>query len=370
MKKFWQLGFRAFIIITIWWVAIALFAHYRVDTYGVNPTFPYYHTILKQSDPVNGVWAHFDGVHYLKLAEAGYVDIGTQAFFPVYPILIHVVHDLTGLSYLVSGRVISYISLVLAATLIMYLVEVRSWKVVIALLFFPTSFFLAGVYTESLFLFETLLFFLLIRKKQFFMAAIVAGIASGTRIVGSMLMISLLVELVQTKQKLQVKHFFYLLISVTGLLSYMYFLWKEFKDPIMFIHVQSMFASGRSNGEIIFLPQLIYRYMHMFTTVYPYSLVLGRAIFEFVIYGIFIYLLWKIWKKIPYSWSIYVFTSMMLPALSGTLSSIPRYLIVVIPLMVSALRPIPSKVIVVYILISGAFCLYLLSLFSAGLFVA
>src|SRR4030042_3666725 len=33
-------------------------------------------------------WANFDGVHYLLLAEKGYAFGLTQAFFPVYPLLI------------------------------------------------------------------------------------------------------------------------------------------------------------------------------------------------------------------------------------------------------------------------------------------
>lgn len=378
MKKFWQLGLSAVCIVSVWWVAVTLFAYYRVAKYGVTPTFPYYNSLLIKTDAVHAVWGHFDGVHYLKLAEVGYVDIGTQAFFPVYPLLIHGVHITTGLPYITAGRVVSYVSLVFAFLCLFYLFQNNAWRIMIPLLVFPTSFFLAGIYTESLFLFETLLFFLLLRKKYFFAAALVAGIASGTRIVGSMLMLSLAIELWQSFKKAPtskrptqlITYTCYLILSISGLLAYVYFLWQRFGDPIMFIHVQSMFGSGRTNGQMIFLPQVAYRYLRIFMTVRPVSFVLVRAVFEFVVFSLFGYVLCRVWRRIPLSWSVYCLMSLLLPALSGTLSSIPRYSLVIFPLLISTIRFKSWPLRFIYYGFSLSLCLYLFSLFARGLFVA
>src|SRR5258706_5842641 len=54
----------------------------------------------------------------------------------------------------------------------------------VALLVFPTSFFFGSVYTESLFLFLSLLSFYFARKKWWILAGISGMLLSGTRIVG------------------------------------------------------------------------------------------------------------------------------------------------------------------------------------------
>jgi len=60
---------------------------------GVWNRFPYVDEVLKNSDLP--AWMHqfgnFDGVHYVRIASAGYEYQFTQAFFPLYPLLIKIV---------------------------------------------------------------------------------------------------------------------------------------------------------------------------------------------------------------------------------------------------------------------------------------
>lgn len=370
MNKFYRRALSALLIVLVWWGILGIFAAYRVKTYGVQPTFPYYNILLMQADPIHAVWAHFDGTHYLKIAEYGYVDVGTQAFFPVFPIMIHTLHELFGINNILAGRLISFVSLWLSIICMFYLFKKKVSTIILALLVFPTAYYLACVYTESIFLFETLLFFLLIKQKKLFWAAIVAGIASGTRIVGAMLMLSLFIELYPALKQRKLYSSLLLLLSLSGLLAYIYFLKVRFNDPIMFIHVQSMFGSGRTSGDLVMLPQVIYRYLRIFMTVPLLTFVLQRAVFEFSMYGAFFYLLWRTWRNIPLSWSTYIITSLMLPALSGTLSSIPRYSLVMFPMLVSALPLKRTSLVLLYVITSSAALLYYFSLYIRGVFVA
>lgn len=359
MKKLSHLALSSLFVVSIWWVGLGLFANYRVQHFGVTPTFPYYNVILGQVSPAQAVWAHFDGAHYLKLAEHGYVDVGTQAFFPVYPLFIRLLH-LSGLSYFLSGRLISFLSLILSLVCLHYLFGKRAWGIIAVLLLFPTSFFMGAVYTESLFLFETLLFFLFLSRKQLFFAAIVAAVASGTRLVGSLLALSLLVSIWPTLRN----HKQYLLLlplALAGLLSYMYFLGNEFHDPLSFIHVQSMFGAGRSSGDIILLPQVLYRYFKIFLTVSPLTLVFGRAALELVVFLAGLYYLWRIRTNLSAAVLVYLLGSLLLPTLSGSLSSFPRYILVLLPWLTTSAR---------FKWVSLLGLLYLLSIFVGGQFVA
>ena len=53
-------------------------------------------------------WANFDGLHYLTIAQHGYLQF-KQAFFPFYPYLIRFFTKIIG-DYLVSGLLISHLS--------------------------------------------------------------------------------------------------------------------------------------------------------------------------------------------------------------------------------------------------------------------
>lgn len=362
MKKFWRLALSSLLIVSLWWLALSAFAAYRVRHFGVTPSFPYYASLLEETGPEQAVWAHFDGAHYLKLAKVGYVDTGTQAFFPVYPLLIRTLH-LTGLSYFASARLISFLCLVFSLVSLAYLFPRRARELSLVLLLFPTSFYLAGVYTESLFLLLTLLFFLLLKRRAFFLSALVAGLASGTRLVGVFLALSLLIEIIKNKNKSIPYTLGLVIISLSGFLGYLYFLNHQFGDPLMFAHVQSMFGAGRTS-EIITLPQVLYRYARILLTVNPQTLVFARAGFELLSFLSGIYLAWSYRAKLSLPLALYLWPALLIPSLSGTLSSFPRYLLVLLPLLVVSSLPR------IYYLVSAAFMFAALSLFAAGLFVA
>lgn len=362
MKKFYRIALSSLLIVSLWWLSLSAFATYRVRHFGVTPSFPYYESLLVETDPAHAVWAHFDGAHYLKLAKVGYVDTGTQAFFPVYPLLIRTLH-LSGLSYFSSARLISFVSLVLSLVCLHYLFGKRARELSLILLLFPTSFYLAGVYTESLFLLLTLLFFLLLKRRAFFLSALVAGLASGTRLVGVFLALSLLIEIIKNKNKSIPYTLGLVVISLSGFLGYLYFLNHQFGDPLMFVHVQSMFGAGRSNS-LVFLPQVLYRYARILLTVNPQTLVFVRAVFELLTFISAIYLAWSARTKLTLPYAVYLWSALLLPTLSGSLSSLPRYALILIPFLVFSSAP------KTYFVLSAAFMFAALSLFAAGLFVA
>jgi Gpi18-like mannosyltransferase len=157
-----------------------------------KPSFAYFDSLL----PFFGwprwlySWGGFDGVHYLNLARNGYVGTGlVQAFFPVWPGLMAIFHRSTGIDLLLTGLILSAV-FGLGAVWLLWIAwqkllgtKLANWSLAWWLVF-PTSFFLTGIYTESLFIFLAVGCYLAARAKNWWLAAALAAVASGTRIVG------------------------------------------------------------------------------------------------------------------------------------------------------------------------------------------
>lgn len=369
MKKFYQIALNSTWIVLIWWGILSVFASYLVKNVGVTPSFPYYSTLLDEAGRAQAAWAHFDGAHYLHISRLGYDGTGIQAFFPIYPMIIRGLHTFLGIPRISAGIILSLASLVGTLICLNYLFGKRSKLIIAALLLFPTSYYLAAMYTESLFLFETVLFFLLLKQKRYLVAAVIAGLASGTRVLGVLLVAPLFFELYpRIKRGHYLSSLALLLISVTGLAGYSFFLWNKYSDPLLFFHVQSLFGAGRSSDNLITLPQVIWRYSRMILSVDHTSWAYGRIILEFTMF-ISAFWLWIVnLRKIPLSYSIFVGLSILLPTLSGTFLSFPRYVLVLVPFLVP---PKTNRVAsVIYLAVSATMLFYLLAQFVTGTFVA
>jgi len=314
--------------------------------------------------------ANFDGVHHVSIARSGYGYL-QQAFFPFYAWLIRAVHRvLPFLSLIESGVFISLVCFLGILFLLAKLFKLEGEKKAVVkksllfLVIFPTSFYFVSVYTESLFLFLALLSFYLAHKKHWLYAALVAGLASYTRLVGIFLLPALLWEYYlyeskrgmkkrlvaakkNLKKKLNFRYFIYLFktrwphiknglfifTSGWGLVVYMLFLNATKQDYLYFLHVQPGFGAQRTIGKVIMFYQVIWRYIKMIFTVNPLSLIYFNVWFELLVTLLFAYLLILGWFKfkIRSSWMLFSTLAFILPSVTGTFSSMPRYVLVCFP---------------------------------------
>ncbi|MCA9373378.1 hypothetical protein KC921_04775, partial [Candidatus Woesebacteria bacterium] len=124
----------------------------------------------------------------------------------------------------------------------------------------------------------------------------------------------------------------------------MLYLNQTFADPLLFLHVQSQFGAGRSQSLIIY-PQVIWRYLKILATARPFDLKYFAYTQEFIAGTIGLVTLVVAWlKKLPKSLVIYSVLAFLLPTLTGTFSSMPRYLlsapaIIVLPAVLLAKKP-------------------------------
>jgi hypothetical protein len=137
---------------------------------------------------VTDVWARWDSVHFLRIAERGYSS-AEAAFYPLYPGLLAGAGRALGGHYVLAGILLSLVATLGAFVLLERIAEERlggdgARRAVLYLAFFPTALFLQAVYSESLFLFLCLGAFALAERDRIAEAGAVVGLALLTRPTG------------------------------------------------------------------------------------------------------------------------------------------------------------------------------------------
>lgn len=292
--------------------------------------------------------AGFDGAHYLLISKVGYGQF-QQAFFPFYPLLINTLSKLTSISVLLSGLIISWVTLVLGTIFFEKFAKIitgknnkAAWSVIF-LLAFPSSFFYVAVYPESLslFLFSGAIYFIF--RKNYLAASIFAIFSSLTKVQGVFLIIPFILSILDPKDlslanifsqiRANYKKLIFVLSPIYGLLIYSFYLARNYGDALAFYHVQEAFGAERTSQGIILLPQVLFRYFKILVTSqinFQYLIaVLELTIFA-TVFAVLMYDLFKIiknrTKNFNYlSLNLYSIAVLLLPTFTGTLSSIPRY---------------------------------------------
>ncbi len=149
---------------------------------------------------VTDVWARWDSVWFLRIAEHGYgaAQHAATAFYPLYPLTLAGVGRAFGGHYVVAGIVISLAAALAAFHLLHRLTEARlgaegARRAVLYLAVYPMALFLGAVYSESVFLALAIGAFLLGERRHWFGAGVATGMAMLTRIAGVALLPALAV---------------------------------------------------------------------------------------------------------------------------------------------------------------------------------
>ncbi len=296
------------------------------------------------SSPLLWSLSNFDGEHYLAIAHEGYRPL-TYFFFPMYPLLINLISGIFGksvISYLISGIFVSHASLLIGMIGFYKLMgldyERKISKLGLILLFlFPTSFYFGSVYTESLFFAFSVWSFFAARKRNWVAAGILGAFATATRVIGLAVVVGLFIEWWQYMRTTQDRRKIFLplisvLISFLGIGIYLYYLYIRTGDPFNFLTTVNIFGSQRS-ASLILLPQVFYRYIFKILPSLNYTnfIVYFTPWLEFIIALLFTSLAIFSFFKLRLSYSIYLLLGFLIPAFSGSFSSLPRYVLVLFP---------------------------------------
>ena len=340
IKKFWAKYKFPLVVFLIWRISLFLIGLLSFKILPFKASFPYIPEMLTSTGLPQSIWhwANFDGVHYLSVATYGYGGLvgNEQVFFPLYPMFIRLFGG-----GLISALLISNFFALLSGLLIFKYFD--KWAVLFFYTF-PTAFFLGSVYSESLFIFLIPLTFM---KSKFF------GIfAALTRLTGV----------------------FTGFFGGVGLAIYMSFLQINFNNPLMFFFNQGGFGNARASSfaGLITPFQTVFRYFKIFVYSDWTNIAIWISLLEFIsfaaVVSLLIYLTVK--RKMPVSWLLFSWATILIPSVTGTLLSMPRFVLTVFPIYIFLGNIKNVKFKLVLILLFGILQAILTTMFLRGYFIA
>lgn len=380
---------RIFFLFCVW--RVFLFLPLLVSQHFILPRPNYGYTLLPYfiSGKTNILYnfllypfGNFDGAYYLLIAAKGYtVNAG---FFPLFPLSIHLTNSFLNPSADQPFDLIQYfIAIVLVGIYFLislkifyklikldYKENIAIWSIIF-LLIFPTSFFYAAIYSESLFLLLSLLAFYFARNKRWFWAGVASIFLSASRLVGIAIFPALLYEYFKSEKNKSLGKLLSIFLAPIGLITYAFYNFQKWGNPFYFIKAQGNFANNRSVDSVVLLPQTLFRYIKILTTLKPTIYEWWVAFFEVTFFALALTLFYIAWKKkIRISYLIFGILCFLLPASSGTLSGLPRYILTIFPIFM-ALALIKNKAFkFIYCTISIILLFLFFMLFSKGYFIA
>jgi len=338
--------FSIFGLFIIWRAILQLIAFLGKNRFSFNPD-PGYGAILPWDAPILDFfkyWARWDSGFYLDIAEKGYFwdaakNLFNTTFFPLYPFLIRILNFLFNENNFYTGIFISTVASLFACFYLYKLAKLDlekrdAFRSIFYFLIFPTAIFLAAIYTESLFLLESIACFYYARKNKWLVSGIFGFFAALTRPQGILLFPVLLLEYLEQREfkfkKIQFNVLWTLLIPA-GLGIYMYYLNLKFKNPFLFIFAQSSWDRNL-NTTLTSIWNTLSEYYHNF--FFPGKESFAHHISEdldFIFFLSFLILSFVIFFKLRMSYGFYIFLSLLLPLLTNTLLSFGRFSLVLFP---------------------------------------
>lgn len=207
-------------------------------------------------------------------------------------------------------------------------------------------------------------------------------VAAMTRLVGLFLFVPFIVHSImmykKDKSKTLVATFIGVIISpFLGLLTFISYLWIVYGEPLKFITGVQTYGEQRASLFILF-PQVMYRYIKIFLTAQPNFQYFIAAV-EFVIFTSFLsILLYGITKSFLQKKDMYLagtlglfsLINLILPSLTGSFSSIPRYALASLYVFIFLGRIKPAAIKIPVVILFVVFHIILLAYFVQGYFVS
>ena len=273
------------------------------------------------------LWYHqllqWDSEWYFRIATEGYRYNGYPTipqnivFYPLYPMLARGLAAITGLTPSDALLLVSNVAGLLAIVALFKLVREEfgdqlALTTTTLLSFFPTSILLSAGYTESLELLLIVCFFLALKRKQYFSAALFAGLAVATRSTGIVLLPVLLWEMWRNRDQ---KPFLpalipCVLVATSGLWLFMIYLWRAFGDPLVFSEGQAAYHQGTTLVARLIAALEFEPFTRMILNDWnPWGLDSWFTL-------LFIVLIFVGWFRLRLSWTLFAIGALLLPYLT------------------------------------------------------
>ncbi len=272
-------------------------------------------------------WAtYWDSGHYVSIALKGY-QYPQHAFFPLWPLLINI----TSFGNSIAVGFVLSILFNLTVFILFYLLckkitsEINARTSLILFALFPSTIFLLASYTENLFLVTTMLSFLMLEHKRYYLSALFGGLCSATRLNGSGIVIAFLTTKTKLWRKINL-----MIISFSGILGYMLFLKIKFNNPFLFLEAQREWCSVNNRCQLTLPTKALFDaapVVHEFITTFSFNYV----VLDWICAIAGLLLLKKTYKTLSLNYFMYSVAMISIPLMSGSLVGMARYILVVFP---------------------------------------
>jgi hypothetical protein len=319
----------------VWSLATLLFAWMAAMLPGGDPS-PWDSSLTATAPPL----ARWDAGWYRDVAHSGYrynpdAPTNNVRFYPLYPLAMRIVSGVTGISLFRSAVLISIACLLPALILLADFVRRERGgegigPVLTALLFFPTAFYFAAAYSESLFLLTTIAAFWAARQGRWLFAGIAGAAASATRLNGVLILVPMAYlawKEWQTRSRRAYRAPAALLLGLAGAAAYPVFLWQRFGSPLVYFHIgygwthkptPPWVLARRVGSELLARVKTVDAKSLTFLLCFGCVVLFGALTVALLLRG-------------PADSAAYVFATMLLLASSGSIDAVPRYVLPLFP---------------------------------------
>lgn len=355
MKIDWNIvGLIVFTKVCIFLLIFLSFQFFPFNTAYYLPNFIY---PKGESVSFKTAYKTWDAQHFLFLSEKGYRGGNdSNAFSPLYPLSISVLHAITRNSFL-SGLVVSNICSLIG--LYLFYVLASKWftkkiayKSLLLLISFPTSFFFSLIYSEALFFLCIMLFFLFLTQKRLFLASLMAFLIPTVRLIGIFICIPFLTwyifelhnftlydEVKEITQKLFKKEALFVVSPLLGLGIVMVFMFFSTGNALAQFDAQKQFISQYSLLSLL-NPFSVFRSFFNFPlTLHGFTNSLFDRVFFLGFLSVMIFMI----KRVSITFFVFSIVFGIFPVFGGSFMSYMRYIAVIFPLFIVLAKMIEEK---------------------------
>lgn len=267
-------------------------------------------------------FGNWDANHFLQIAGGGY-DHGTlTAFFPLYPLLIHVLSlGRPGLLIAVGvlvNLVLSAAAIVLFARLVAIDYPALVWPACVILLLYPGALFLSLPYSEAIALLTLVAAAYAARTRRWWMAGLMGALAAAARAPDLAIVVLLVAEYAAHGER-RLRDVPALLLPFAGTAAYVLYLWTTQGDPLAFVHAEAGWQ--RTIGDL----GLAFAHGHAtLVSLLPWLLAFALALLSI--------------RLVRASYGLFASALLIANPLTGTFGSSTRYILLAWPVFVLAAR--------------------------------
>ena len=282
------------------------------------------------------MWSRWDAVHYLRLAQNGYVPPGYEehvslVFYPLYPWLTRIAafftRDILAGAFVVSGIASIACGLLLQRIAALDFPAAVSRNAVWFLFIFPTSYFLHISYTESLFIALALGCVLAARSDRWLLAGILAALASLARVNGLLLMAVLAVEVLQrwwTTRRIEWQ-WLWIAIAPLGFVAYLWLNYRLTGDFFAFSKIMEQYFYKKLEPPWVGLHEVWQR-------IPDVDVAEGFHELFYIVLG-FVCTIWC-WIRLRPSYAVWMTLNWLLITSTSFVLSVPRYTLALFPIFI------------------------------------